>query len=290
MRVLGVSASSRAWGNTDILVRHVLRSAEGEGAETQFLRLADFDIGSCTGCMSCIFKNRDCVIDDGLHDIVEAMRWSDAVVIGSPTYVLGAAGVINTLRERLSRFGTVCCDFRGKPAIAIAAAGVPGWEPFALPQISLTFLALGMPIVDQFVGYGQGPGEVFWDSESLARAEACGLALARGGTVYVGPPGTCPVCHFDLVKVESDGSGHCQLCDLPGSWTRDEEELRFQPRIGAQPRWSEDNLKLHLQERLLPSGSRFKSRVSEIRAKVHALKGPEHGSRRHFSDGQRSSL
>jgi multimeric flavodoxin WrbA len=270
MKVLGLSASHRPWGNTDLLVRHALRGAEGEGAETRFLRLNDLELRSCTGCMACLFKDRDCHVEDGLPQVVEALRWADAVALGSPTYVLGATGILKTLQDRMIRYG-MAREFEGKPAVAMAAAGVPGWEPFALPQVSLTFLFLGMPIVDQFVAYAQGPGEVYWDAGALSRAEAAGSALARNETRYRGEAGICPVCHFDLVTARGDGAAYCTLCGLPGSWEPGSAGPAFRPRTGAEPRWSEAMMRHHFQEKILPSGPRFRSRLKEIRARVQAF-------------------
>ncbi len=272
MKVLGLSASYRAWGNTDLLVQHALRGAEREGAETRFLRLADLALRPCTGCMACVFKGRDCRLEDDYPRVLEAMRWADAIALGSPTYVLGAAGVVKTLQDRLIRFG-VAREFVGKLGLSLAAAGVRTWEPYALPQISLTFLFLGMPLVDQFIGYGQGPGEIFWDPDSLTRATEAGAALGRGDRTYRGEGGACPVCHFDLVTARPNGQGHCPLCDLPGRWHQEGEALRFEPEPTAEPRWSEASVRHHFEGRVLPSGPRFKSRLPEIRRLMTEFRG-----------------
>ena len=272
MKVLGLSASCRSWGNTDLLVRHALRGAVGEGAEARFLRLADLELQPCTGCMACVFKERDCVVEDGLHRLLNDLRWCDGLVLGSPTYVLGASGLIKTLQDRLIRFG-MTRELGGKPGLAVAAAGVPGWETFALPQLSLTFLFLGMPVVDQFVGYAQGPGEVFYSPESLARADEGGAAMARGERHFRGEAGACPVCHFDLVTGGPDGSGHCPLCDLPGVWSPEDGRRVFRPEKGAEPRWSETVMRHHFHEKIVPSGARFRSRRKEILGKVRAFRG-----------------
>ena len=44
MRILGISASSRKWGNTAILVHHALKGAADNGAETQYLNLPELEI------------------------------------------------------------------------------------------------------------------------------------------------------------------------------------------------------------------------------------------------------
>ena len=171
MVVLGISCSWREWGNTEILVRHALHGAESEGAEVRFLRLSTFGLQPCTGCMACVFKERDCVLDDRFGDVLEALRGADAVVLGSPTYVLGATGMLKNLQDRMIRFG-IAREFVGKPGLAVAPAGTPGWEPFVLQQLVLFFLFLGMPVVDQFVGYAQGPQSVPLGRQAASR---CGV-------------------------------------------------------------------------------------------------------------------
>lgn len=287
MIVLGISASSRHWGNTDILVHHVLAGARRAGAVTSFVRLADLELSQCTGCMRCVFGDRDCVIDDGYHDVLRAMRGADAIVLGSPAYLLGAATLVKLLHERLLRFATSTREFVGRPAIAVAAAGRPGYEPFTLPQIATVFLSLGMPVVDQFLGYGQGPGEVLEDEPALTRAASAGAALASGEVVFRGEPGACPSCHFDLVTLKAGGRGRCSLCDLPGTWEPGGAGAGTLAALGAvsapaaphfvadpdaQCRWAEDRVRGHFQESLLPSRDRFREHRNEIRARVDALR------------------
>ena len=287
MQVLGISASPRHWGNTDLLVHHALAGAREAGAGTGVLHLADLELRPCTGCMRCVFGDRDCVIDDGYHDVLLAMRGADAIVLGSPAYLLGAATLVKLLHERLLRFVTSTREFVGRPGIAVAAAGRPGYEPFTLPQIATVFLSLGMPVVDQFLGYGQGPGEVLGEEPALNRATAAGAALASGDVAFRGDPGACPSCHFDLVTLKAGGRGRCPLCDLPGTWEPGVASAgtpavlgaagapaapRFVADPDAQSRWAEDRVRRHFQESLLPSRDRFREHRNEIRARVDALR------------------
>jgi len=271
MKILGISASARTWGNTDLLVHRALHGARAEGAETRFLRLTDLDLNPCNGCMACVFKERDCVQQDRFGEVLEAFRWAGGVVLGSPTYVLGATAAVKNLQDRMIRFG-LAREFVGRPGLSLAAAGVRGWEPFALPQVSLTFHFLGMPLVDQFVGYAQGPGEVLDDKAACDRAREGGRALGRGDATYRGAPGTCPVCHLDLVVGQRDGSARCTLCDLPGRWEAGAEGQWFRPDPQAQPRWSEAMMYHHFAEKILPSGPRFKGRIRELRARIDAFR------------------
>jgi multimeric flavodoxin WrbA len=275
--ILGISASQRKWGNTDILVRHVLKGAVCEKVEIRFLRLTDYDIRQCRGCLSCLLKDRDCIVDDQFSDLLEALRMADGVVLGSPVYSLFAAGSIQMLVPRLFR-QVYTGELEGKLGIALAVGGRPGWEGWALPQVSAFFLSLGMPLVDQFMGYGQGPGEVLFESEACKRALNSGKAMATGEPVYRGKSGTCPVCHFDLVATRQGGRPWCTLCDLPGRWVECREEKQFEPLSGARPRWGYKEMREHFEKMILPSGQRFLSRKEEIRQKLETFrKGNNHG-------------
>ncbi|MHC4457676.1 MAG: flavodoxin family protein, partial [Planctomycetota bacterium] len=53
LKVLGISASPRANGNSDLLLREAISGAQSEGAQIEYLRLSDFNIAPCTECNSC---------------------------------------------------------------------------------------------------------------------------------------------------------------------------------------------------------------------------------------------
>ena len=267
MKILGISASYRKWGNTDILVRHALKGASAEGAETRFLRLTDLEIHQCTGCFACMLKSVDCVQDDRFPALLEAMRCADGVILGSPVYLLCSAGSIQTMIPRFFRMGYTE-EFKGKPGLALVAAGGPGWDTFAVPQVSLFFRFLGMPVVDHVVGHGQGPGEIFYDEQACVRAVEGGAGLARGETKFRGRPGTCPECHFDLVVTRSDGNACCVLCDLFGQWVEEGGARRFEPDPGECSRIGPGEMRKHFEESILTSAERFRSRRQDIRERL----------------------
>jgi len=267
MKILGISASYRKWGNTDILVWHALKGARCEGSEIRFLRLTDLEIRQCTGCFACMLKSVDCVQDDHFPALLSAMRWADGVILGSPVYLLCSAGSIQTMIPRFFRMGYTE-EFKDKPGLALVAAGGPGWDTFAVPQVSLFFRFLGMPVLDHVVGHGQGPGEVFYDEKACIRAVEGGAGLARGETEFRGDPGTCPACHFDLVVTRPDGSAYCVLCDLFGQWVEEGGARRFEPVPGESSRMGPGEMRKHFEESILTSAERFRSRRQDIRERL----------------------
>ncbi len=63
--VLGIIGSPRKLGNSEIMIKEISRNIS-EPIELNLLRLTDFNIGSCRGCYSCLFKEERCVIKDWL--------------------------------------------------------------------------------------------------------------------------------------------------------------------------------------------------------------------------------
>ena len=267
MNVLGISTSRRKWGNTDLLVATALKGAKAEGAETRLLRPADWNLKPCNGCMRCVFSGRDCVIDDRLTELYEGMRWADAVVLGAPTYVLSPNSVQKNIQDRLIQMGR-SGEMAGKPGLALATAGVPEWEGFALPLLAMQIHFLGMALVDRFVGLAQGPGEILDNGAALLRAERGGRALGRGETEYLGEPSACPVCRLDLVTSDGGGGGRCLVCGVKGELA----EGRLIPGEGEKSRLSREMVDHHFNERVLPSGPRFKARVREYVARVAEIR------------------
>ena len=270
MKILGISASRRKWGNTEILIRHVLQGAAEEGSKIRFLRLTDFDIRQCKECLHCLFKNRDCVIKDDFPSILAEIRQSDGVILGTPVHKLFAAGVLQVLIPRFFR-QDFDGELAGKPGVALAVGGMPGWEGWALPQVVSFFLSLRMPLVDRFMGYGQGPGEIFYDTQACRRALMVGRALAMGEKGFIGELGSCPACHCNLIFSSDTAETHCMLCGLPGRWVEADQRKQFVPRPGAQPRWSGGMIRSHFEDLILPSGQRYHERKSEIQERLKLM-------------------
>ena len=72
LRVLGISSSPRADGNSDRLLREALRGAEEAGAETEYVTLRDKKIAPCVECNHC-YKTGVCRVQDDYHLVFPKM-------------------------------------------------------------------------------------------------------------------------------------------------------------------------------------------------------------------------
>lgn len=245
------------------------------GAEVDILRLTEFRIEPCKGCMACIFKQEDCRISDDWSRFRDTLLESDAAILGAPTYLLGPAGIIKMITDR-----NIALMFRKnrsevKPGAIIGVSGVKGWETFALPMLNVFMLSCGLKVIDQVMFYAQGPSEILLDDLAVERVRKLGSNIYEAASKqpeemkYYGEQGACPICHQNLFSIK-DGKLECTLCQAKAEvkTIKDKIELSFYPETLKENRWSEKALREHFSSAILPSGPRFLKKRDEIRKRT----------------------
>lgn len=103
-KIVVVNAGPRRGWNTDTLITEAARGAESAGASIERFNL--FRLERYTGCISCFgckkerFKGQ-CICRDGLKPVLDAIRESDGLIIGSPNYLSELTASFRALYERL---------------------------------------------------------------------------------------------------------------------------------------------------------------------------------------------
>jgi multimeric flavodoxin WrbA len=124
MKAIAINGSPRKGGNTEILLKQVLKPLEASGWKTEYLQIGGKPIRGCTACMKCVEnKNGRCVIEgDFVNDCLEKMFEADAIILGSPTYF---ADVTTEMKALIDRAGFVALAnggaFSGKIGAAVVA-------------------------------------------------------------------------------------------------------------------------------------------------------------------------
>lgn len=85
MKVCGIVGSPKKKGNVDLLVSHVLKGAESQGAQTHKVYLNDLHMNPCQSCGTDPYP-KYCRYDDDMALIYDALESCDAIVLGSPVY------------------------------------------------------------------------------------------------------------------------------------------------------------------------------------------------------------
>lgn len=128
-RILGISGSPRAEGNTDILVREALRLlAEGTGAATEFLRISDYAIEPCRGCRGCMQLGHCVIAGDQFEAVMARLFAADLLVLGAPVYWLGPPGPTKDFIDRTHGYYRNHSLLRGKRALLLSVATDSGFD------------------------------------------------------------------------------------------------------------------------------------------------------------------
>jgi len=137
MRIVGISGSPRAGGNTDFAVERVL-ALVAASAQTEFIRLAEHHIRRCEGCRACMRQGHCVIQDDDFHAVMERLFAADALVVGSPVYWLSPPGVMKDFLDRTHGWylGSQRI-FAGKRAVLLSIAADSGFEPHEAAILSV---------------------------------------------------------------------------------------------------------------------------------------------------------
>ena len=133
-KIIAVNAGPRKGWNTDMLITEASKGAEAAGASVERFDL--FRLEKYTGCISCFGCKREknkgrCICRDGLTPVLDAIRESDGLIIGSPNYLSELTASFRALYERLIfqsltyNLETPCCSPRVVPVLLIMTSNAP---------------------------------------------------------------------------------------------------------------------------------------------------------------------
>ena len=168
-KIIAVNAGPRMGWNTETLITQASKGAEAAGAVVERFDL--FRLERYTGCISCFGckkeKNKGhCVCRDGLTPVLDAIRDSDGLIIGSPNYLSELTASFRALYERLIfqsltyNRETPCCNARSVPVLLIMTSNAPD-------TMYLDLLKRYQQTLDRFVG----PTEVLISGDTLQLAD-----------------------------------------------------------------------------------------------------------------------
>ena len=99
MKVLGIAGSPRSNGNTDMLLKEVMRGATKNGAEVNTIFLREFSISHCLHCDNCL-KDGKCNIADDMQFIYRELESADRLVLASPLHFMGLTSQTKSMVDR----------------------------------------------------------------------------------------------------------------------------------------------------------------------------------------------
>ena len=192
-KMLGIAGSPRKGGNSDVLMKRILKGARDEGIATEEIQLRDYQFQPCNGCERCRKDKRCTGLQDGMQLIYPKIRESGGMVVISPIYSYNMTALMKAFIDRLYSFYDFSDERPGnwssqlanqdrKAMIAVVGeqnTRKEGGMDLTLETIRRNIEALGYEVTDELPVLGIfHKGRVREYPQVLEQAEALGRRLA----------------------------------------------------------------------------------------------------------------
>ncbi len=123
MKVIAFLGSPRQGGNSELLLREVIRAVEESGSDVRLFPLNEMNIMPCQNCGGCD-ETGVCIYDDDMTQIYEAIRTADRVILASPVFFFGLSAQAKAMIDRCQAFW--CEKYLLKKSIPAGSHGRKG--------------------------------------------------------------------------------------------------------------------------------------------------------------------
>ncbi len=128
MRILVLVSGEKNKGNTKRIVDAFLCGLKKGNHDIKCINLCEVQINPCKDCNACVYlKDKFCVQEDGLNEILDEIMQSDCIVFASPIYFSFFSGTMKLLIDRFHAIGKKYnYDYPKKKFIVLATAAGDG--------------------------------------------------------------------------------------------------------------------------------------------------------------------
>jgi multimeric flavodoxin WrbA len=166
-KVVLISGSPKAEGNTAQVMNECARVIREQGVEAEVISFSEMKIESCTACGKCS-ESKECSLQDGLNGIIQKLRASRGFIVGSPVYVGTARGDVMAALQRIGQVSKKSDRFLTGMVGGPVAVAARGGHTFTLQEMLMFFLINDMIVPGSTswnMVFGWHPGEVWRDKE-----------------------------------------------------------------------------------------------------------------------------
>ncbi|MBI4698842.1 MAG: flavodoxin family protein [Nitrospirae bacterium] len=103
MKVIAFLGSPRKDGNTDLLLKEVMRGVNVSGLEVETFDLNSMDIQPCQDCGGCD-DTGTCIVHDDMDRIYHSIRAADRIVLASPVFFFSLSAQAKAMIDRCQCF------------------------------------------------------------------------------------------------------------------------------------------------------------------------------------------
>lgn len=184
MKILALSASPHAQGNSAFLLDAFLQGAQEMGAQTERMDVSQMRIRDCQADYACKSTGR-CAAQDDMQAVYAGIEAADAVVFASPVYMGTVNAQLKAVLDRLYCYLNTDHTSRIVPpkrSALIVTQGQPDAEMFRqrLEAVPVALKLLGFGETEVVVGNGlRSPDGASQRPDLAARAREAGRRLAQ---------------------------------------------------------------------------------------------------------------
>jgi multimeric flavodoxin WrbA len=189
-RVLGIGGSPRKDGNSDLMLREILKGSEEQGLRTEIAFLRDYQFSSCVGCEACRTAKACPTLLDGMQLLYPRIIEARGLVLASPAHNYNVSALMKAFIDRLYQFYDFTTDhprayssrLAGQGRKAVVAGVAEQLEEkdmgFTMDGMRLPLEALGYEIKDRVSALGHfHKGKVAKDPQTLQACFQAGRKL-----------------------------------------------------------------------------------------------------------------
>jgi multimeric flavodoxin WrbA len=268
MKVLGIVASARKGGNSEVLVKVAAKEAQRLGSDINLIRLSDLNIKPCNGCLVCIMPdNKGCPIKDDISWLFEEMMNSDAFILGTPVYFLSHSSIIKSVIDRFFMLTYNTDRFYGKKAVTIVVSGRAGAEGITQSLLNLFPLILGVEIYGSVVVNSTLPGGILLNEKDIKNIKGLGARLIKGEKEEPSSD-RCPLCWGRFFRLTKRGDIVCPFCYVYADLYKDGNRTSIlfnRERMNKSPWIMRDWLRFHSNNIIKPLMERVEDDSKKIK-------------------------
>ena len=193
VKVLGISASPRIKGNSDLLLCEALAGAESAGAQVEYIRLCDLNIAPCIECNSC-YKTGQCSIEDDYQMLSKKMLDADRLIFATPVFFMTVCSQAKMLIDRCQCLWAhkyilnkplITSGRSDRRAMVIAVGGSKSKKMFESIRLTMESFFDVLDInyaVNLFINKINDPGEIEKHPSAMNEARRLGRELVSADT------------------------------------------------------------------------------------------------------------
>ena len=204
-------------GNCELMVKEIAAAVPGS-PKLSMVRLVEKDIRPCKACYRCL--TGDCPHQDDFPGVLRAIMEADAVIVAAPAYLRGTHSCLQRFLDRgLQAYRHVDALY-GKPAVAVATAGVEDGEGSALLGVENFIRQLGLSLKGRAVVRATFPGDAIVSAEGRSTARRLAAALVSPDD-YAPEGVSCPECKGTYFEFRGMNAIYCLSCGGTGTFSVD---------------------------------------------------------------------